>query len=134
MLRKACVRAATLALFLVSGLSLSCDIDLFGFDERTVAGPYSLHVWEGGDYTLETTGPRDGCGVLGGRVRRIGWSSELILAEQETCGGRGARSGWVVVNFKTRSVEPIEASAIRERPELSRIKVLDAETAWKQLK
>jgi hypothetical protein len=121
-------------LLVLAVLTCDCDIDLFGLDERPVAGAYRLHVWEGGRYTLETPGPRDGCGVLGGWVRRIGWSDQLILAEQETCGGKGARSGWVVVNVKAKSIDPIEEPAIAGRPELARIKVFDAETAFKQLK
>ena len=114
----------------------ACDIDLFGFDQRRLAGPFWLHVWEGGNFTLEVAKePEDGgCGVLGGRVRRIGWTEAVILAEQETCGGTGARSGWVVVTVKTKAIEPVEASAIAARPELASIKVLEADEAWKRLK
>jgi hypothetical protein len=81
-----------------------CDVDVFGLDARPVVGEYKLLVWEGGKYSL-IRDTRDGCGVLGGTVSQIGWNDRVILAEQETCGGKGARSGWMVVNVKTHAIE-----------------------------
>ena len=122
-----------LTVSLASVCGSACDVDLFGVDQRELIGPYSLHVFEGGWYSLDTKESPDSCGVLGGRVLRVGWTSDFILAEQETCGGRGARSGWVVVNVKTQAVEPIEASDIPNRPDVATIKVLEAEAAWESL-
>ncbi len=111
-----------------------CDVDLFGTDAHPVIGPYKLLVWEGGKYSL-ITDVRDGCGVLGGTVTRIGWNDRVILAEQETCGAWGARSGWMVVDVKTRAIEgPIDPATIAKRPDLpaAGIKVISAEVAWKK--
>ena len=123
-------------LILIPLLLCACDVDLFGFDQRRLVGPYWLHVWEGGLFTLETAKePKDGgCGVLGGRVRRLGWTDTVILAEQQTCGGTGARSGWVVVTLKSQAIEAVDEAEIRARPELAGIKVLAIDEVWKQLK
>src|SRR4030095_156845 len=113
-----------LAISVCAVVSTACDVDLFGNDFRRVAGPYRLYVWEGGKFALvtETTGEA-GCGVLGGTVRQIGWNANVILADRETCGGRGARSGWMVVNVKTRAIEgPIDPVTIPSRSDLAGIK------------
>lgn len=125
---------AILIVWLASVCGSACDVDLFGFDQRKLVGPYCLHVFEGGRYSVDTKESPDGCGVLGGRVLRIGWTDDFILAEQETCGGRGGRSGWVLLNVKSKAVEAIEASAIQKRPELASIKVLEAKAAWESLR
>jgi len=120
---------ATLAVILAG-----CDVDVFGLDARPIVGDYKLLVWEGGKYSL-IRDTRDGCGVLGGTIRRIGWNDRVILAEQETCDGEGARSGWMVVNVKTHAIEgPLEPGSIRARPELASLEVTPAETAWNRLK
>ena len=112
----------------------ACDIDLFGNDRRSVVGPYGLFVGEGTYYlVLDKFEPP--CGILGGSVQQIGWNDRVILVQQKTCGGRGGRSGWVVVNVKTGAVEgPIDPSIISTRSELAGIKVLAADTAWKKLR
>ena len=113
----------------------ACDIDLFGNDRRSIVGPYGLFVVEGGKYYLVLDKFQDGCGILGGSVRQIGWSDQVILVDQETCGGRGASSGWVVVNVKTRKIDgPIDQSAIKARSDLSAIQVMTANSAWEKLR
>src|SRR5439155_18401200 len=88
-------RLSTVAIIAVTVVCAACDIDLFGNDRRSVVGPYGLFVGEG-KYYLVLDKFENGCGILGGSVRQIGWNDRIILVEQETCGGNGARSGWMV--------------------------------------
>jgi len=135
-MKSRCLSLIALAMAVCLITSAACDVDLFGNDFRHVIGPYRLYVWEGGKFALvtETTGEA-GCGVLGGTVRQIGWNANVILAEQETCGARGARSGWMVVNVRTRAIEgPIDPTTIPTRSDLAGLKVVSADAAWKQLR
>jgi hypothetical protein len=118
----------------------ACDIDPFGFDRRTIVGPYGLFVGEGKFYLIldkwENNRP---CGILDGSVTELGWNDQVILVNQETrsCGGKP--SGWMVINVKTGLIEPPVDSAtlhakFQTRPDLSRIQVMSARAAWDRLK
>jgi hypothetical protein len=110
-----------------------CDVDLFGTDARPVVGGYKLLVWESGNYTL-ITDERNGCGVLNGNIERIAWSDSVILAEQTTCGGRNARSGWMVVDVKKHTIEgPIDPETIPKRADVAALKPIPPAEAWQKL-
>lgn len=116
-----------------------CDVDLFGSNRRTIVGPYGLYNGEETFYVV-LDGPRFAGGSLGnreslgGQVRQIGWNNEVILFEQETCGGDCPRAGWLMIHVSTRSVEgPIDPTTIETRHDLQSIEIMNAASAWKKL-
>jgi hypothetical protein len=113
---------------------VACDIDLFGNDRRTIAGPYGLFVGETKFYLIldkwENNRP---CGILEGSVTELGWNDQVILANQETCSGKP--SGWMVIHLKTEVIDPpIDSAKLKRRHDLSRIQVMPVRAAWNRLK
>jgi len=115
-------------------LQAACDIDLFGNDRRAIVGPYGLFLGEGKFYLiLDKWDNKQPCGILEGSVTELGWNDEVILANQQTCSGKP--SGWMVVHVKTGMIDPpINSVRLQKRPDLSRIQVMPAGTAWDRLK
>jgi hypothetical protein len=111
----------------------ACDIDVFGNDRRTVAGPYGLFVADGKFYLIfdkwDNLRP---CGILEGSITELGWNDQIILAKQDTCSGKP--SGWMVVHVDTGVIDPpIDSAKLQMRSDLTRIQVMPVDVAWNRL-
>src|SRR3954451_17478248 len=73
---RACVRV-TVFLILLCSLS-SCDVDVFGFDSKRVAGDWRLLRTESGFALMP---PHKN---VGGYVARIGWQKPFIISRTES--------------------------------------------------
>lgn len=123
-----------------------CNVD-FGADCRTVAGIYCLDQWEDGqtyylfdqrEYSLRGqlsgNNVNDGGGVIDGVVRRIAWTSRVILVDRQAVAGSDP-NGWMIIDVGRKKVRgPItdaEASSLIARyglrPQLPA-------SAWERLK
>ena len=119
---------AALAIFILMG----CDQDPFGLSYKKLAGQYSLHQFESGDYYVVAPGAMSGGGVLEGTVQEIGWNKDLILARRKANFG-GDKSGWMVIDVAAKTVSgPISDEIRFQDLRYSTIVTTTPEDAWKR--
>ena len=113
--------------------AVACDQDPFGFSERRVAGDYRLNQFESGHYYL-VGGPQpdNGGGAIDGTVLRLGWDARYIVVQRQALAG--GDTAWMVVDVARRMVTgPFTERELRARPELARLQVVRADSAWRKL-
>ncbi len=124
---------STAVLVALCNISAACDVDLFGSNRRAIVGPYGLYNGED-TFWVVLDEPGTNRDSLGGQVSQIGWNDQVILFEQETCGGSCPRSGWLLIHVGARTVEgPIDPATIKTRRDLVGIEVMQGDSAWKKL-
>ena len=70
--------------------------------------------------------------AIGGTVLQLGWSKDLIVAQRRAT--FGGKVEWVVVDVKRREVSgPFTEQQIRERPDLAKLTLHSADSAWRRL-
>ena len=122
-----------LVALLVTGCAGAGDIVV---NERTVAGAFSLELFEGGGYYLHKRGQDDssqGGSVIGGTVQRLGWSSNYIVAERHAI-ARSDPDGWMIIDVKSGAISgPFSDAEFWARPEVQGIQIYMMKEAWKRL-
>jgi hypothetical protein len=115
-------------------LLISCDQDPFGRSTRAVVGDYQLRQWEDFKtyYLDDVKDLHDGGGAIEGVVLRIGWDPHHILVKRRAL--FGGNEGWMVIDVDSKAVKgPFTDAEISGRRDLSGLKVLRADSAWKKL-
>jgi hypothetical protein len=110
---------------------------IFGGWERKIVGKYRLEQFEDLEtYYLHKAGQddsADGGSIIGGTVRRIGWSSRYIVAERHSI-YRGDADGWMIIDVESGKMSgPFTEADFQSRPESKDIQIYDASVAWKRL-
>jgi len=113
----------------------SCNVDL-GLSCKKVAGSYCLEQWEDGEtyYLRDKRGnPNAGGGAIDGVVRRIAWTSDLILVDRHAL-FRGDPDGWMVIDVRRRAMRgPVSEAEARSLFEQIRLRPKTASEAWRAM-
>ena len=105
----------------------------FGLSRRQVAGPYKLQQWEDGQTYYLVGGPQGDRvgGAIEGTVLRLGWNKDFIVVERLAM--FGGTIGWMVVDVNRREVSgPFTEDQIHRRPEIARLVLYSADSAWRR--
>ena len=128
--------ALALTGLLVAHLGCVGACDIVG-DSRRLPGGYYVERWREGSYSLGgPTYSADAGGVLKGRVERIGWNDEYIVAWRDPMMG-GDKAGWIIVHIKTHAMRgPLTTQGLdllrKDEPALAGIVPRPTATLWEQ--
>ena len=117
------MRSIALLLSAATPLFMSaCDVDVFGADEKKIAGGCRLYLREDGGFSLIPPGSTGGEGVA-----KLGWRKPFIVAVM----GDGL---WEVFDTERHSSELfLPAEQIRADARVRNIPLIAPDAAWKQL-
>ena len=120
-MRRPNLRLATVLLFALC--LLSCDIDLFGFGTKQIAGGYRLVQAEGPDEFSIMPPHRH----IGSMVTELGWRKPFIISRY------GTQDTWEVIDTFNRQTIRISDTERRNNLTYKDIATYPAATAWNQL-
>jgi hypothetical protein len=112
------------AVVLVAVLLSSCDLDPFGFTQRSITREYYMMQTDDPDVYALASRSENGGPV----ISEIGWREPLIIARSS------GDARWQVVDTKTKQHDWVSDQARGDDPNLRQIQIYSAGDAWKQLR
>ena len=101
----------------------SCDVDLFGLDQKQLAGGYKLTLTEN-DSACALVPPGGNGGLL---VKEVGWKEPLLLVDYYN-------DRWGIIDTTTKKEILISDAERKSDPRFRDIQSYPARDVWEELK